>query len=669
MIHLVTQSRSWSTIAFLAITTLLASFLPGQERALRVIVGSEAARPQLLVVGGRLGNPAFLLAGTTLSRPVDGTEQVRPDIVVPLGRFDARGVASLRAATLATSPKRSKIWLQVVSTHGTSSPFRLSAALLAMQPAIQAPHPGELCRTQQQYRKGLKKSEAEPLACPLQGPCDDPIIRNGHLVSPIKTVRLSIHVFCHSNGSNCAATPADIDTVVARLNTQYSPSGFQFVHETSFHNSKKYRTLATGDVGAMKNSYADSPSTKLNVYVVDTDGSGSWGTFPWTANALSAQGGIVIDDDWMQADTSLPSIFPHEVGHCLGLWHTFHGVDEVTQCGPCYEPAGRVASVGDITGDLCADTEPTLRSQTDCTTPLGLDPCTPNNAWSLTACDNFMGYAHSFANKFTAQQAARMHCWTNDLLSGWLAVSVQPPAAPTGLVANAVSSSRIDLSWTDNSNDEDGFAIERSPGGLAAWTPIATVGADVTSYSNQGLAASTSYDYRVRATNSGGNSGFSNTASATTLPQQPGDTTADQDIPVSGSVGGSHIETQASDGGYEVITEVESGGRKSSRYSYLEHKWAIQAPVGGSTFSFHIEAFRSASSDGDNFVFAWSSDDQQYHDMLTVTKTVDDDQAQTFTFPGSLSGTVYIRVRDTNRTQGNQALDTISIDHMFLRSQ
>ena len=90
-----------------------------------------------------------------------------------------------------------------------------------------------------------------------------------------------------------------------------------------------------------------------------------------------------------------------------------------------------------------------------------------------------------------------------------------PPAAPSGLAAGAVSSSQIDLSWTDNSGNEDGFRIERATGG-GAFAEIATVGANVTSYASTGLAASTAYSYRVRAFNSGGNSAYSNIATATT---------------------------------------------------------------------------------------------------------------------------------------------------------
>ena len=90
-----------------------------------------------------------------------------------------------------------------------------------------------------------------------------------------------------------------------------------------------------------------------------------------------------------------------------------------------------------------------------------------------------------------------------------------PPAAPDTLTATAASSSLINLTWADRSDDETGFVIERSGGG-SNWAPIATVGANVTSYANTGLTAGTTYQYRVTATNSDGASSYSNTASATT---------------------------------------------------------------------------------------------------------------------------------------------------------
>jgi hypothetical protein len=92
-----------------------------------------------------------------------------------------------------------------------------------------------------------------------------------------------------------------------------------------------------------------------------------------------------------------------------------------------------------------------------------------------------------------------------------------PPAAPANLAAAAVSISQINLTWADSDNTEQGFKIERCTGaGCSNFAQIAAVGANVTSYSNTGLTASTSYSYRVRAYNAAGDSDYSNTASAVT---------------------------------------------------------------------------------------------------------------------------------------------------------
>jgi hypothetical protein len=90
-----------------------------------------------------------------------------------------------------------------------------------------------------------------------------------------------------------------------------------------------------------------------------------------------------------------------------------------------------------------------------------------------------------------------------------------PPAAPTGLSASASACNQIDLSWTDNADNEDGFSIERSPDG-SSFSEIDTVGANVTTYNDTTVSELTTYYYQVRAYNSGGNSDYSNTDNATT---------------------------------------------------------------------------------------------------------------------------------------------------------
>ena len=96
----------------------------------------------------------------------------------------------------------------------------------------------------------------------------------------------------------------------------------------------------------------------------------------------------------------------------------------------------------------------------------------------------------------------------------------QTPASPTNLKASVVSSTQINLSWADNSSNETGFKIERSING-STFAQIGTTGANTTAYASTGLAASTKYYYRVRAYNSGGNSSYSSTVSATTTASSP----------------------------------------------------------------------------------------------------------------------------------------------------
>src|SRR5882724_1853581 len=99
------------------------------------------------------------------------------------------------------------------------------------------------------------------------------------------------------------------------------------------------------------------------------------------------------------------------------------------------------------------------------------------------------------------------------------------PAAPSGLTAAAVSASQITLSWNDVTG-ETSYKVLRSSNGGGTWTQVATVGANVTSYQNTGLASATTYSYCVVATNAGGDSAASGTAAATTpvvitLPHAP----------------------------------------------------------------------------------------------------------------------------------------------------
>ncbi|HXG54702.1 MAG TPA: hypothetical protein VNJ03_04925 [Vicinamibacterales bacterium] len=90
------------------------------------------------------------------------------------------------------------------------------------------------------------------------------------------------------------------------------------------------------------------------------------------------------------------------------------------------------------------------------------------------------------------------------------------PEAPTALTATATSGKRtVQLAWADNSSNETAFIIERSASLSDSFVELATVGANVTTYTDATVVKKTTYFYRVRAANGGARSAYTNVASVT----------------------------------------------------------------------------------------------------------------------------------------------------------
>jgi hypothetical protein len=144
----------------------------------------------------------------------------------------------------------------------------------------------------------------------------------------------------------------------------------------------------------------------------------------------------------------------------------------------------------------------------------------------------------------------------------------------------------------------------------------------------------------------------------------------DGDTAVDGTVTGSFLDTQVSDDVYQSIEEVISqGGNPANRFSFLEHRWNLNVTP-GSRIELHVEGFRTASSDGDGFAFEYSTDGGSVWTPISLPSlpTADNDTDLVALLPGGLSGSVIVRVVDTNRGPGGQFLDTVSIDQLFIRS-
>src|SRR4029077_12267211 len=95
-----------------------------------------------------------------------------------------------------------------------------------------------------------------------------------------------------------------------------------------------------------------------------------------------------------------------------------------------------------------------------------------------------------------------------------------PPRAPGSLTASAISSTRVDLSWSAATHDVavTGYLIARCQGvGCPSFTQIAAPPGTGVAYSDTGLTAGTTYSYRGRATDAAGNlGGYSPVSTATT---------------------------------------------------------------------------------------------------------------------------------------------------------
>lgn len=143
--------------------------------------------------------------------------------------------------------------------------------------------------------------------------------------------------------------------------------------------------------------------------------------------------------------------------------------------------------------------------------------------------------------------------------------AAQIPAAPSGLAATAISTTRIDLRWVDNSSEETGFAIERSVDGGSTFAQVAVVGGNVTSYSNTGLSPGTTYVYRIRATSAAGMSSPSPASSARTPASTagPADAAPYGGVPakIPGTVPAENFDTGGSGVGYFDQTPENAGGQ------------------------------------------------------------------------------------------------------------
>ncbi|MBI5148794.1 fibronectin type III domain-containing protein, partial [Candidatus Pacearchaeota archaeon] len=164
--------------------------------------------------------------------------------------------------------------------------------------------------------------------------------------------------------------------------------------------------------------------------------------------------------------------------------------------------------------------------------------------------------------------------------------------APSNLAATATDYNKISLVWTDNSNNEDKFIIERSTDGIS-FTQIITVPANNISYTDTGLSCLTTYYYRVKAANSVGESGYTNIVNVKTPAQPiPSAPTNLAGTATSTSVSLTWVDNSINENGFSI--ERKSGAGSYSQIDYVSSNINLYTDtnvVAGTTYYYRVLAF------------------------------------------------------------------------------
>lgn len=94
------------------------------------------------------------------------------------------------------------------------------------------------------------------------------------------------------------------------------------------------------------------------------------------------------------------------------------------------------------------------------------------------------------------------------------------PWQPANVSASSADAQSIDVRWSDASNFEDGYEVQRSAG-TGAWQSLATLAANAVAFHDGGAAPGIIYQYRVRGLRDGGSTGFTHSPNVATASRPP----------------------------------------------------------------------------------------------------------------------------------------------------
>ena len=219
------------------------------------------------------------------------------------------------------------------------------------------------------------------------------------------TIPVHFHVITNSSGGG-NVTDQMINDQISVMNSSFSNgtgganTRFRFVLasvERVANNSWFTALPGSSAEVQMKNALHDGSGDDLNIYTNLNDATYlGWATFPWNEASNPTQDGVVllyaslpggVAEPYNEGDTGA-----HEVGHWLGLYHTFQG-----GCSPS----------GSNGGDFVSDTPAESSPAYGC--PTGRDSCTGRKFNGADPITNFMDYSDDYCMyEFSAGQASRM---------------------------------------------------------------------------------------------------------------------------------------------------------------------------------------------------------------------------------------------------------------------
>ena len=193
-----------------------------------------------------------------------------------------------------------------------------------------------------------------------------------------------VNIICDNIGNNCAGTEGQVLDQMQVLNSAFivnSPYQFQLVGQIRRFNNSAWLTAGPGSSAeaSMKSALRQGDRGDLNIYV-STPGGGllGWATFPSSYDGNPNNDGVVVLGDSLPGGSAAPynqgDTGTHEVGHWLGLYHTFQG--------GC--PKGNKTGGGDFVADTPAVRSPNYGC------PAGIDSC--GRAEGLDDVFNYMDY-------------------------------------------------------------------------------------------------------------------------------------------------------------------------------------------------------------------------------------------------------------------------------------